>query len=366
MTTLRSRELERLDEATVRERLDGKPPVARQRDPWFDTIKMALVALVVVGHSWKGLLPADTGTTWAYDFLYTWHVPAFVVITGYLSRGFRWTPQKLWSLVRTVAVPYLIFEAALAWFRYHFGGVALNDLFKDPHWPMWYLAALFFWRLATPAILAVPRRVALPLAVATSLAAGLFAGQLLDSARILGLLPFFVLGLLLHEVDWQRLRSSRLVPYAVLGFLVIALVTRYTAAWGKTDWFYYNATYDQLGVGTGQALATRAFVLLLGLVGTASFFVLVPKAGSWFARLGTATLVVYLWHGFFVLTAEYLGLRSWTVDHPVVGFALVTVGAVGLAIGLAAPPVARVLKIPVDPIHWLEERRQSLVEAVRT
>ena len=361
MTTLRSPELERVEGATGREGLDGQPPRTKQRDPWFDTIKMALVVLVVVGHSWKGLLPPNTAITWAYDFLYAWHVPAFVVITGYLSRGFRWTPEKLWSLVRTVAVPYVIFEAALAGFRYWVGGVDLNDLFKDPHWPMWYLAALFFWRLATPAVLALPRRVALPGAVAISLVSGLFAGQVLDSARILGLLPFFVLGLLLHDVDWNRLRPTAVLPYAVLGMVTIALVTRYTDAWGSTDWFYYNARYDQLGVEPGQAVATRAFVLALGLLGTFSFFVLVPRTASWFAGLGAATLVVYLWHGFFVLSAEDLGLPSWTADHPEAGFALATAGAFGLALTLASPFVSRALKAAVDPIGWVQARRKKLV-----
>jgi len=361
MTTLRSRELERVDDAALRDRPDVQPPTRAHRDPWFDTAKMALVTLVVVGHSWKTLLAPGTGTDWAYDFLYTWHVPAFVLITGYLSRSFRWTPDKLWSLVRTVAVPYLLFEAALAWFRYRVGGVALNDLFTDPHWPMWYLAALFFWRLATPAILAIPGRLALPLAVAASLLGGLFAGQVFDAARILGLLPFFVAGLLLHEVDWARLRSPSLTPYAVLGVLALALVSRYTDVWGRTDWYYYNARYDQLGVDPGRAIATRALVLVLGALGAFCFFVLLPTIGSWFARLGAATLVVYLWHGFFVLGAAYAGYPTWTAGHPVLAFTVTTLGAIGLALTLAAPPVARVLKIAVDPIGWTERRRQALL-----
>lgn len=361
MTTLRSREHEHVDDVTLRARLDGKPAPATQRDPWFDTVKMTLVTLVVVGHAWKTLLPADQGTTWAYDFLYAWHVPAFVVITGYLSRGFRLTPAKLWSLVRTVAVPYVIFEAALAGFRYYVGGVDLNDLFKDPHWPMWYLAALFFWRLATPAVLALPRRLALPVAVATSLAAGFFAGQTLDAARILGLLPFFVLGLLLHDTDWTRVRSLALAPYAVLGTLTLALATRYTDVWAATDWFYYNARYDQLGTDPLHAVLTRALVLAVGLLGAFSFFALVPRGATWFARLGTATLVVYLWHGFFVLGAEYAGVPAWTATHPVPAFAVTTLGAVALAMTLASPFVSRALKSAVDPIGWVQARRERLV-----
>ena len=66
------------------------PPPARRRDPWFDNAKMLLVTLVVVGHAWT-LLPDDRVAGGLFDFLYAWHVPAFVMVTGYLSRSFTWT-----------------------------------------------------------------------------------------------------------------------------------------------------------------------------------------------------------------------------------------------------------------------------------
>jgi len=86
------------------------------RDPWFDNAKMALVILVVVGHAWT-LLPHNAVNDHLYDFLYAWHVPAFVLVTGYLSRSFAWTGRRLWQLVRTILVPYLLFEGLLALFR---------------------------------------------------------------------------------------------------------------------------------------------------------------------------------------------------------------------------------------------------------
>ena len=51
------------------------------RDPWFDNAKMALVTLVVIGHGWT-LLPLDSFDGHLYDFLYSWHIPAFVLVTG--------------------------------------------------------------------------------------------------------------------------------------------------------------------------------------------------------------------------------------------------------------------------------------------
>ena len=38
------------------------------------------------------------------------------------------------------------------------GARARAALFRDPHWPMWYLAALFLWRLMTPIFTPAARR----------------------------------------------------------------------------------------------------------------------------------------------------------------------------------------------------------------
>jgi fucose 4-O-acetylase-like acetyltransferase len=332
------------------------PADRRDRDPWFDNIKMLLVTLVVVGHSWT-LLPHNLVNNWAYDFLYAWHIPAFVIVTGYLSRSFAWTPAKLVALVRTVAVPYVIFEAALAAFRYHVGGVQLDDLFTDPHWPMWYLSALFFWRLMTPAFLALPKPVALGGAVVISLLAGLMAGDTFDAARILGLLPFFVLGLTLTDHQWRWARARRAIPFALVGVVVVLVATRFTDHWIATEWYYYRSRYDALEANDLKAVAIRAVLLCLGLTGAASCFALVPRGRSWFSTLGAATLVVYLFHGFFVLTAEYQGFPDWADRHVVWSFVVTTTTAVLLALTLAAPPVARTLNFVVDPVGRLVGRR---------
>jgi len=360
VTTLRSRPVVVPGAGTepATESTEQRTPPAR--DPWFDNIKMTLVTLVVVGHSWT-LLPHNTGTDWAYDALYAWHIPAFVIVTGYLSRSFAWTPAKMWALVRTVAVPYLLFEAALAWFRYNVGGVTLKDLFADPHWPMWYLAALFFWRLMAPAFLRLSRPVALTLAVVISLGAGLYAGNILDLARILGLLPFFVLGLTIGDREWGLVRSRRAIPLALVGVVVIVVFTRFTDSWIATEWYYYRTRYDALDPNNLQAAAIRSVLLCVGLIGAASCFALVPRARTWFSTLGAATLVVYLFHGFFVLTAQYEGFPDWADEHVVSSFVITTSAAVALALLLAAPPVARVLKVLVDPIGWLERQRRTLI-----
>jgi fucose 4-O-acetylase-like acetyltransferase len=323
------------------------------RDPWLDNAKMALVTLVVLGHSWT-LLPRHGADEVLYDALYAWHVPAFVFVTGYLSRSFTYSPTRMWQLVRTVVVPYLVFECVLALFRVYLGGETLQRLFENPHWPMWYLAALFFWRLLTPIFRAMPPVVTVVVAVATSLVAGLWAGDTLDVARVLGLLPFFVLGL--HGTP-ERLAAAFdvgrrwLAAVVLLGIGVLAV---WTDRFASTEWLYYRSQYGELDVSDTRALLTRGAVIVVGAVGAWAFLTLVPHVGGWFTRMGVYTLVVYLFHGFVVLGAEFAGITTWTGRHPVLGFFSVSLAAVALALLLAWRPLAGKLQHLVDPFALAE------------
>lgn len=330
--------------------------MSKQRDPWFDNAKMTLVTLIVVGHAWV-LLPKNTSTEWLYDFLYSWHVPAFVIITGYLSRSFTWEPRRLWSLFKTVVVPYVIFEALLAAFRYHVGGVELHDLFLDPHWPMWYLSAMFFWRLMTPIFMSPPALVAIAASVLISLAAGLWAGDTFDFARVFGLLPFYVLGLRMRPKHWQFVHRPGTQVFGLVSLSAMFVLTHYTDMLIETEWLYYRSRYDALEPDNLRATAIRATLLFLGLSGSLGFYALVPRLKSWFTHLGSATLVVYLCHGFFVLYADYAGFDEWAEQHWLIGLFLSTVLGVALALFLASPPVAHKLNLLIDPIGAVQRRR---------
>lgn len=328
------------------------------RDPWFDNAKMALVTLVVVGHTWT-LLPLTGTVGYLYDVLYLWHVPAFVFVTGYLSRGFSYTPERMWQLVRTVAVPYLIFECAIALFRVYVGGEELQDLFLDPHWPLWYLSALFFWRLVTPLFKSLPGGYVV--AVVISIGAGLWAGDTFDLARICGLLPFFVLGLKATPERLERLRSRRAQVTGVAVFVAIGSLAGLVDRHAATEWLYYRARYEELDVSDAEAFLIRAVLLVVGTVGALAFLALVPRLGGWFTRMGSATLVVYLFHGFAVKGAEYAGFADWGADHLALGLSLSTLVAVALSLLLAWGPVASRLAELVDPFGYAERHARHAV-----
>ena len=317
------------------------------RDPFFDNAKWLLVTLVVIGHSWT---LADEGyvTDRLYNWLYLWHLPAFVVVTGYLSRRFTWSRRHLRRLLTSVVIPYFVFEGLLALFRVGVGGEEFDQLWLDPHWPMWYLAALALWRLGTPALRGLAWA-ALPLSVAVSLVGGTVPAEVADVKRVMGLLPFFTLGLLLrpHHLAWLRRRAARLGGVAVLlaGVPVALLVESHL----HTEWLYYRSSYADLEFGWVPGMAVRLVLLAVAVAMALAAMAWIPARSTWYSRLGASSLVVYLFHGFVLKGAEYAGFETWAQGRAWESLLLTTLGAVLLSLALAWRPVARSLDVVVVP-----------------
>ncbi|QNN51385.1 acyltransferase family protein [Nocardioides mesophilus] len=323
----------------------GRPS---SRDAYFDNAKLVLVTLVVVGHAWT-LIPDTSSSAPTYYALYAFHVPAFVLVTGYLSRGFRFTGSHLRKLATTVVVPYLVFESLLALFRVTVGGEHLGStLYLDPHWPMWYLAVLFTWRLATPLL----RRVRQPmlLAVVVCLLGGIYTGDTLDLARAMGLLPFFVAGLTMRREQFTWLARPRVRVFAAAALVTALVVATFVAGPLSKEWLYWRTGYADLGVGVAEGMAARLVLLVVAGVLALSALSLIPTTHRWFTTMGSASLVVYLFHGFAVKSASYAGVGGLAEQDPVTAFVLITLAAVGLSLLLAATPVARRLNALIDPI----------------
>ena len=82
--------------------------------------------------------------------------------------------------------------------------------------------------------------------MAISLLAGLYANDILDNARIFGLLPFFVLGLKMHEGHWNLLRARRARWYGIAVLVAPVRARAVLRHWFETEWLYYRTRYDAL------------------------------------------------------------------------------------------------------------------------
>ncbi len=92
-------------------------PGGKQRDAFFDNAKYLAIVLVAMGHSWEPLKGDSRILEGLYTVVYSFHMPAFIIISGFFSRHFDMRPDRLKRLVTGVLVPYVVFETAYPLFN---------------------------------------------------------------------------------------------------------------------------------------------------------------------------------------------------------------------------------------------------------
>lgn len=329
-----------------------RPHTPRPRDPWVDNAKAVLVVLVVVGH-FIPLLPRNDAAGHVYDFLYLWHMPAFVLVSGWMSRRASWSRQHLTQLVTLFVVPYLVLSTLMGWVRVDVAEEvpdleALQPWWLEPSWPFWYLVAMVVWRLATPVLRA--HWLWLPVAVGASLVSGQWDLPWLDLNRILGFLPFFVLGLHLPRWHEAAMRRREAVPVALSVMAGLWWLAGDLDRWFGTEWLYYRSSYAEMGVETGDGTVLRLALLAVGLAGASAALALVPRGRHAYTAMGAWTMVVYLLHGFVKQLATALDAARWLPDGEWAQVGWVVAGGVAVGVLLGWPPVARRLEWLVDPV----------------
>ncbi|MBB4933810.1 fucose 4-O-acetylase-like acetyltransferase [Lipingzhangella halophila] len=332
----------------------GNGGAPKKRDALLDNAKFILIVLVFVGHAIEPL--TDTRIAEAvYFWIYLFHMPAFVLISGYLSRSYDGSRRRIDKLLTTIATPYLIFWGIYA-LQSLSAGRDLPDSPLQPLWITWFLAALFIWRLTVP----LWNRIRWPFAVSIGISflGGMVAtGEVLSESRILSLLPFFVAGLLVEQRHLDILKSAWVRAWSVGVVLVTAAMTYVYLEQLSREWVYWRESLidrnvDMLPIG----LPGRVTFLVLAFSLTIALLSLVPHRTTRFTKLGALTMYVFLLHGLVLRVAEQLGWYEFINDYLGTHGALVVncVLAVAFTFVLCTPWVRSATRWAVEPrTDWI-------------
>lgn len=338
----------------------SRPPrITRRSDryPALDTARFVLIALVVVGHLIEQLVHTGPAADALYRWIYLFHMPAFVLISGALSSP-ALTRRRLARIVTGLLLPYVLFQTLYpAWDALLFGKGGWSHGYLTPYWLLWYLLSLACWRLMLPVFARL--KYPLPVAVAIALAAGVasWIGYPFSLSRTLVFFPLFLVGF--------RLRAWRLQHLGEAGvrktLAVLVLVATAAGAWFLRGldprWLYASVDYAALGVGPLVGAGVRLALLTTSSACALSVLTLVPRRPRW-AGAGRRSIDAYLLHGFLVRAALAAGAFALLDRAMPQGAALVVAIAAGWAIAavLSTRFVDRLARPLMRPADWIVAR----------
>ncbi|GMA25120.1 acetyltransferase fucose-4-O-acetylase [Luteimicrobium album] len=289
-----------------------------------------------------------------YTWIYAFHMPAFVLISGYLSKSFTASARQSKALVATLLVPYVVFRTIHEVERWLVTGGFSVKLF-NPSFALWFLLALFVWRLATPIlrVLRYPFILAVILFVTVPLDSSL--GTTFTLGRIFGFLPYFVLGLVLRPEYFEILRRTW-ARWVGAGVLVLGAIPAwiYSPRLAHAD-LYLRGSYESAGHGWLDGALLRLLLLAIGITGTAAVLAVTSRAQTWCTVVGRNSLTVYLLQAaiIFPLNLQSLPGGAWGAA----GTVTAAIAGVVLAAFLGSPLVERATHWMVrPPTGWLLRR----------
>nr|WP_017553127.1 acyltransferase family protein [Heyndrickxia coagulans] len=310
---------------------------AAKRNSYFDNAKFILIYLVVLGHLISPFKTEDNFLFTLYTVIFLFHMPAFILISGYFSKGYR-NKGYISKSFKKILIPYFIFQCIYSVYYYYTGEEShLTVNFLKPHWTLWFLLSLFFWNLLLH-LFARFHFFGLAAAAALGIGIGYWdeAGSFLSLSRTFVFFPYFLLGFLLEGRHLQKIRN---IPYApAAGILILCAITLATGQFFPKDavpWLLGDTSYAGMGMEywfSGLIRLVQYAVTLLVILG---FFLLIPSKGYKWTKIGERTLYVYLLHGFIIKTIEAAAspnVLDWLADN----YLLLIVFSLGICLFLGS------------------------------
>lgn len=261
-----------------------------ERDLRIDNLKAFLIFSVVLGHAFEMLC----GITGIYGIiravLYSFHMPAFVFLSGYLARISKSTTQL--TVVKYLC-SYAIFNTlfGLSPFRAYSPLIILT-----PQPIYWYCICLCYWRISIQPLSKI--RFITPISIALCLYVGCFdqADRFLSISRAICFFPFFLIGYHFQMNMIERFKKSVAWIILLVSLSLIALVEYFKLF--PVKMYEYIQSYSATNVGIAEGVAIRLTMIVLSLIVIISLLVISPSKKHWVTKIGRNSLIIYLIHIF--------------------------------------------------------------------
>lgn len=263
------------------------------RRPEIDNIKGLLIVLTVLAHTME-LVPPQPQLMHFYNFIYIFHMPAFLFLSGYLSRG--GTEFNATKVVTQLFIPFLLFNGVyeIAWFLQT--GAASKYLINfAPCWILWFVFSLMCLRLLSPIMIAFKGSLALAVTIGVISSLFVYNGFVLSLSRTLVFLPYYIAGCLVWRYTAGEL-PLKLPGFALPTAVLFLGFCFYIAPSLNIVALYGNAPLAGTGMPPDEIIAIRLGYYVLSSLAVITVCIVAARF-NWLRKLGENALYIYLWHG---------------------------------------------------------------------
>ena len=242
-----------------------------------------------------------------YLFIYLFHMPVFIMISGYFARN----KNNLSVLFRRIIKPYIFFQILYTLLNFVLFNTKPNMLMLiKPWWVLWFLFSLFLWNIILPYLRLLNHPITFTIILA--LAAGYInlIGYNFSLSRTIVFLPFFVAGSLLPGSLLIKRPPKPIIIFAFSVMLSLFCLLYHLSPHLDSRWLYGCASYSLLNHPEWYAGLYRLLIYLLSFITSICFLSLIPNSKNILTKIGSKTISIYLFHAIPIRLLLFFGFFS--------------------------------------------------------
>ena len=283
-----------------------------KRDAFWDSLKFILIFFVVYGHMIETYAPDNSFNRAMYNFIYTFHMPFFMYVSGLFSQINDRAKYRRGIL--TILETFIVFQLIRCIKPVLTGGsFHLDYHILYPKGTLWYLAYLIVYRLF---IYYMPKSCLdrHSIIIVSSFALGILWGFIPQNSfeKIISFFPYFLMGYYSARIDIKEKVKKLPLSISLLGIALVFAIIYFAINYHIGYIIYYVDSY----YWTDPALAPGVFCLLriiayISCMIISIFIMRIVLCKNVFSQYGSKTLFIYMYHTFIVLALRSLITKGY-------------------------------------------------------
>ena len=324
-----------------------------ERDNFWDSLKFLLIFFVVYGHMIETYAPDGYFNRAMYNFIYIFHMPFFMFISGRFSQ-IRDRAKYKKTIVRLFET-YLVFQTIRCVKILVISGNL--DFVYDvlcPKGTLWYIAYLIIYRIYVYIFPIRYQKRYSAIILLSFFCISILWGYLpiTIGQKLLVFFLYFLLGLYSANVDVKNICRKIPLPVALLSLFSIITIIYIYFNYNIGYVIYYDTSYFLPGSSFSSGVLCMA---RLGVYATSVMISLIlmriVDAWKFFPQYGSKTLFIYMYHTFIVLGLRLLIEKRLIIENELLLF-LYTLAIIA---GLVLLSEMRFWVILMTPFSYIKE-----------